>query len=224
MHEIIPSPGTEDKEFSEIKKKIELVKPFARTVHIDILDGKFAPNTTFSDPEPFKKYTKDLPAGRQGLSFEVHLMVEDPVKHLKKWADAGFRRFIGQIEKMSDQAEFVAEAQLLGEAGLALDLQTPVDSLKIPIDDLDTLLIMTVQAGFSGQAFQEQAIEKVKTLVEKTEVPIEVDGGVNDETILVAEASGAKRFVATSFLFSLGTPQEQYQMLQKKLQELAPQK
>ncbi|HZE86890.1 MAG TPA: hypothetical protein VE090_01650 [Methylomirabilota bacterium] len=213
MYKIIPSPGTDNKEWSDIEKKIELVRPFAKTIHIDVIDGDFAPNTTFADPLPFAKYTKDM-------LFEVHFMVREPIKHLQFWADAGFRRFIGQVEKMSDQEEFVARAQLLGEVVLALDKQTPVDGIHVPLDDLDGLLVMTIQAGFSGQKFEEALLEKVKTLRSRTELPIEVDGGMNDETILVASAAGATRFVATSFLFNLETPEKQYHLLQKQLELL----
>jgi len=229
MYEIIPSPGTENKDFSEIEKKIELVKPFVKTIHIDVIDGKFANNTTFADPAPFVKYTKILPSGKrgqligeEGLVFEVHLMVEDPIKHIKTWANAGFQRFIGHIEKMPSQEAFVAEAQLYGEVALAIDKQTPVDAIKVPFADLDALLVMTIQAGFSGQTFEEALLEKVKKIrVGNPDLPIEVDGGLNDETIAVAAESGANRFVATSFLFNLQTPEAQYQLLEQKLQELS---
>src|SRR6266403_1175527 len=197
MFEVIPSPGTFVKDWEEFEKKIELVKPFAQTIHVDIVDGIFAPNTTFADPEPFKKFTKDM-------FFEVHLMTDDPIKHLKRWADAGFRRFIGHIEKMPDQEEFVAQAQLLGEVGLALDKQTPLEGIKVPYRDLDVLLVMLIQAGLSGQQFQEELLEKVKRLRIRDQVtlPIEVDGGINDETIQIAAAAGVNRFVVTSFVYN----------------------
>ncbi len=229
MFEIIPSPGTDNKEFEEIEKKISQVRPFVRTIHIDVCDGKFAPNTTFSDPEPFKKLTKDLPedeagwsTGEKGLYFEVHLMVEDPIQHLKKWADAGFRRFIGQIEKMPSQEEFVAEAQMFGEVGLAIDGPTPLDTVKISYEDVDVMLFYTGdKAGFSGKSFQEDRLDKVKALREINEyLPIEVDGGINDETIEIAAAAGVTRFVTTGFLFGLNSPEEQYKLLEQKLNEL----
>lgn len=228
MYEIIPSPGTENKDWSEIEKKIEAVKPFVKTIHIDVCDGKFASNTTFADPELFKKFTKELPSGLRGqmvggkgLVFEVHLMVEDPIKYLKPWADAGFHRFIGQIEKMPDQEAFVAEAQLYGEVALAIDKQTPLDAIKLNLENLDSLLVMTIQAGFSGQKFEESLLSKVKEARAKNEyLPIEVDGGINDETIDIAAAAGANRFVATSFLFGFETPEEQYKLLREKLQQL----
>ncbi|HEX8932127.1 MAG TPA: hypothetical protein VF810_03155, partial [Patescibacteria group bacterium] len=203
----------DNKEWLDIEKKIELVRPFAKTIHIDVVDGIFAPNTTFADPIPFAQVAKEL-------FLEVHLMVDEPIKHLHKWAEAGFRRFIGHVEHMSDQAEFIAEAQLLGEVALALDKQTPIETLQVPLEDLDGLLVMTIQAGLSGQKFEEQLLDKVKQLRAKTALPIEVDGGINDQTIQVAAAAGATRFVATSFLFNLETPSHQFGLLQKNLQAL----
>jgi ribulose-phosphate 3-epimerase len=214
MYEIIPSPGTDNKDFSEIERKIELVRPFAKTIHVDVVDGKFAHHKTLQDPAPFTKYAKDS-------LLEVHLMVDEPVTYLKPWAEAGFQRFIGHVEKMSDQAEFIAEAQLLGEVGLALDKQTPIDAIHASPEDLDCILVMTIQAGHSGQQFEEILLEKIKKLREKTSIPIEVDGGINDETIEIAAAAGANRFVATSFLFNNVQPsKEQFLLLQQKLDKL----
>ncbi|HWY79221.1 MAG TPA: hypothetical protein VNW29_02590 [Candidatus Sulfotelmatobacter sp.] len=231
MFEIIPSPGTENNDFSEVEKKINAVKPFIRSIHIDVCDGKFAPNTTFADPEPFRKYIKQMATERsgwvtedKGILFEVHLMVEEPINYLQKWADVGFTRFIGQVEKMSSQEEFIAEAQLLGEAGLAIDGPTPFDAIKVKYDDLDVILFYTAdKAGFSGKAFQEDRLDKVKALRKLNEyVPVEADGGVNDETIQIAAAAGVNRFVSTGFLFSFDTPEGQLKLLERKLQELQP--
>jgi ribulose-phosphate 3-epimerase len=210
MFEVIPSPGTFVKDWAEFEKKIELVRPFAKTIHVDVVDGIFAPNTTFADPEPFAKYAKDF-------ILEVHLMVDEPVNHLHKWADAGFRRFIGHIEKMSDQPEFVAQAQLLGEVVLAIDKPTPIDAIQASFEDLDGLLVMLIQAGLSGQKFEEPLLEKVKQLREKTQLPIEVDGGINDKTIAIAAAAGVNRFVATSFLYNAESPEEQFKQLHESL-------
>lgn len=213
MYEIIPSHGTYTKDWAEIEKRIESVRPFAKTIHVDVVDGIFAPNKTFADPAPFKKYAKDF-------LLEVHLMVDSPINYIQAWADAGFARFIGQIEKMPDQAEFVAAAQLLGEVVLAIDKPTKVEDIHVPFQDLDGLLVMTIQAGLSGQQFEEALVEKVKALRSQTDLSIEVDGGINDQTILVAEAAGANRFVVTSFLFDIETPQKQFELLQQSLQSL----
>jgi ribulose-phosphate 3-epimerase len=214
MFEVVP--GVLEKEWAEIEKKIEAVLPFAKTIHVDLIDGKFRHNHTFADPTPFAKYAKDV-------KLELHMMVEDPIAYLKPWADAGFQRFIGHIEKMSDQAEFVAQAQLLGEVALAIDLKTPLDEIKVNLEDLDSLLVMSVETGHSGQQFEEEVMQKVKQIREKhLYLPIEVDGGVNDETIQIAAADGATRFVATSFLHTMGTPASQYNLLMEKLKELTP--
>lgn len=208
MNEVIPSPGTENKSWEEIEEKINLVKPFARTLHIDVLDGQFAPNTTFSDASKFIGYTR-------GTLFEVHLMVNDPLKYLKDWADAGFQRFIGQIEKMPDPVEFVAQGQLLGAVGLAIDGPTNLDVLgDINLNDLDCLLIMTINAGFSGQEFKFEMLEKIREIRKKyPHLSIEVDGGINDKTIIEAKNAGANRFVTTSALYNAGNIIEEFKKL-----------
>jgi ribulose-phosphate 3-epimerase len=215
MYEIIPSPGTSDLIWEGIDKKIQVIKPFAKTIHIDVCDGIFAPSVTFSDPAPFKKYTSEI-------YFEVHLMVEEPVKHLQKWADAGFKRFIGQIEKMSDQAEFVAQAQMLGQAALAVDGPTSLDQLAVSFEDLDAILFYTGdKAGYSGKPFQEDRLEKIEKVREQMPyLPIEADGGINDETIGWAFAKGVTRFVTTKFLFDMGDPGEQFKLLEVVLNKL----
>ncbi|OGH11187.1 MAG: hypothetical protein A2857_04270 [Candidatus Levybacteria bacterium RIFCSPHIGHO2_01_FULL_36_15] len=199
-------PAILEKEWVEIEKKIELVKPFTDTIHIDIIDGKFAPNTTFLDPAPFAKYTKDI-------FFEVHLMVDNPISYLRPFADAGFKRFLGHVEKMSDQIEFVAEAELLGEVALALDGKTPIDAIKAPLTDLEMILIMTINAGFSGQKFMPELLEKVKTIRAHSDIPIEVDGGINEKTITSAKKTGASIFSVNSCIFKSASPQATYQLL-----------
>lgn len=203
MIEIIP--GILEKEWSEIQKKLDLVKPFAKWVHIDLLDGRFAENTSFLNPEPFKAYT-------DSLFLEVHLMVEEPEQYIEPFAKAGFRRFIGHIEKMSDQAAFVARGELWGDVGLALDAETPLERIQIPFTDLDFLTIMTVKAGFSGQPFQKEPLEKCKKVREKSDIPLEIDGGVSTETLLLGKEAGVTRFVVTSGLFT-ADPHASYQSL-----------
>jgi len=209
MFEIIP--GILEKNWEEIEKKIEIVKPFAKSIHIDIIDGKFAPNTTFLDPTPFAKYSQDI-------LFELHMMVKNPIQYLKPFADAGFRRFLGHIEKMPDQREFVAKAAKLGEVGLAIDGPTDLSRIKIPYEQLDSVLVMAIKAGWSGQKFNPEYLKKVEIIHSVQEgINIEVDGGINDRTILLAKNEGANKFVSTSFIFgvhpSVGRPQSQFNLL-----------
>lgn len=203
MNEIIP--GILEQEWSEIEKKLESLKPFAKSVHIDIIDGKFADNTTFLNPEPFKKYSEDF-------LLELHMMVDNPIQYLKPWAECGFERFIGHIEKMPDPVEFVAQGQLLGAVGLAIDGPTDLSTLEnMNLNDLDTLLVMTITAGRSGQEFQPEFLEKVSKIKQIAPyLPIEVDGGINSETIILAHNAGANRFVSTSHLFASQNLEQKY--------------
>lgn len=204
-HEVIP--GILEQDWEKIEKKIELVKPFSKSVHVDLLDGIFAPNKTWMDPVPFQKYAKDI-------TLEVHMMVDNPVLYVKPFADAGFTRFIGQLERMPDQTEFVAEAEQYGEVALAVDSQTPVEAITVNFEDLDFVFVMTVKAGFSNQSFLPDMLKKVKAFRKKDKwIPIEVDGGINDKTIVKAQKSGATRFVSTGYIFGSDKPRERYEHL-----------
>jgi ribulose-phosphate 3-epimerase len=205
--EIIPSPGTNNATWDDMRQKLDMVKPFAKVIHIDLLDGKFAPNTTLLDAAPFAPYAKDI-------IFEAHLMVEHPAQYLEAFADAGFKRFIGQIEQMPDINEFIAKAESLGEVGLGVDTQTPVDAIFPYLEDIDFGFVMTVKAGFSRQSFMPEMLEKVKKLKEMDPLlPIEVDGGIKDSTIVAAREAGATRYVSTGFIFDAPKPEEGYHTL-----------
>ncbi|MGH2613144.1 MAG: hypothetical protein ACRDFB_08890, partial [Rhabdochlamydiaceae bacterium] len=205
-------PGILEQSWEEIDKKLQQVSPFAKEIHIDLIDGKFAHTKTFFDPQPFKKYS-------DRTFFELHMMVDNPLQYLKPWADAGFKRFIGHVEKMSHIDEFVAEGQLLGEVGLAIDVNTSIEHIKVNLDYLDCLLVMTAHAGMSGQEFMPDCLAKVRELRKKTLIPITVDGGINKETLPQAAKAGANRFVATSALFTSGDTKKNYHLLTKLAEE-----
>ncbi|MBI4079283.1 MAG: hypothetical protein HY429_03245 [Candidatus Levybacteria bacterium] len=202
MYEVVP--GVLEKTWEEVEAKIQLLAPFAKTIHIDIADGIATNNVTFLDPLPFAKY-------KDQFFLELHMMVKEPIDYLKPFAAAGFQRFLGHVELMSDQVAFIADGQLLGEVGLALDGPTSIDSIRVPYEDLDAILIYTCEKmGFSGPPFMPERLEKVKALRAKTSIPIEVDGGVKDHTVKLAKDAGATRFVATSFISSAPDPHGAY--------------
>lgn len=219
MNELIVSLGTENKTWEDIEKKLQIVKDFAKIIHVDIIDGKFAQNVTFMDPSPFQAY-------KDAFLLEVHFMTENPIQYIKPFAKAGFKRFIGHIEKIPNTAEFVAEGQLYGEIGIAIDAPTPVDSLhEVHFEDLDFITVMTVKAGISGQAFLEDQLAKLKKIkaqvnreVLASDFGIEVDGGINRETILKAKEAGANRFSVTSAIFKETDPKEAYESLLRSIQ------
>ncbi len=203
-------PGILEHNWASIEQKLEQVKTFTDSVHIDIIDGKFADNRTFLDPEPFKKYSGEL-------FLELHMMVEEPVNLVEEWAGAGFKRFLGHVEHMSSQKEFIEHAKKYGEAGLALDGPTHISAIKLPFEELDSILIYTSnRVGFSGPPLMEDRLDKIRHLKKLTNVPIEVDGGINDGTILRALIAGAERFVSTSHIWNSENPADQY----KKLEDL----
>jgi len=204
MHNVIP--GILEKDWVEIERKLEIIRPFSKTVHIDFLDGKFSEESSFMDFNSFAKYKSDF-------FMEAHLMVENPTQYVKLLASAGFKRFIGHIEKMVDVDEFIAEGQIFGEVGLALDIDTPVSSITIPFDDIDAVLIMAAKVGKSGQAFSQSALLKIQELRKQTIVPIEVDCGINEESIIAAKVMGANRFVTDSFIFESEDPLNAFEKL-----------
>lgn len=212
MNEIIP--GILEKDWKQIEEKIELVLPFAKTIQIDILDGKFAPNVTFLDPEPFRKYADKV-------ILEAHLMVNEPIDYVESFAKAGFKRFNGHIEKMSSQKEYIDLAKKFGEAGLAIDEPTSLDSINIDFNDPDCFLLMSVKTGFSGQSLLPEVFEKIRELRQKTKKPIEVDGGANKETIEKLKDVGVQKVAVTSSLFSASDIAKEYQELQAMFSNLS---
>lgn len=204
MNNVEIIPGILEQTWAEIEKKLHTIEPFATSVHIDVIDGKFASVTTFLDPEPFRNYTEILLC-------EVHLMVEEPIEWIERFGKVGFKRFLGHIENMSDQNAFVAKAREYGEGILALDAQTSIHDIAHP-QETDGIVVMTVHAGLSGQTIQEPLLQKVMHL-KGLHIPLEVDGGMNDRTIVLAKEAGATRCVATSFLFGSENPQTAFQTL-----------
>lgn len=202
-------PTILEKNWEEIEKKFEVYKAFARAVHIDFIDGKFTDNLTFLNPEPFLKYSKYF-------ELEAHLMVEEPINYLDNLSKSGFKTYLGHIEKMSDQVEFVARAEALGRVGLALDIETPVSNIKVSYEDLDRILLMGIHAGASGRPFDDRVIQKVKSIAGSGFSNIQVDGGVDHKTLPLLRQNGVKFFCVNSFLFK-GIPKEQFQLLQSLL-------
>src|SRR3989344_9600867 len=171
-------PGILEQTWQEIDRKINIARTFSNTIHIDIIDGEFVNHKTFLDPAPFKKYSSEI-------FFELHMMVIDPIKLVAPYAAAGFRRFLGHVEHMSSQKDFVDEAKKYGEVGLALDGPTHESVIKVPFETLDTVLVYTSDhVGFSGPPLVPERLEKTRHLKRLTKIPIEVDGGISDKTIL----------------------------------------
>jgi ribulose-phosphate 3-epimerase len=193
MIEIIPAPGTV-KTFEEVRSSIEKVAPFVSWIHLDIADMTLVQNDTFRDLSQWK----GLPPH---LSFEAHLMVSNPEKYIRPLVDAGFKRLIAHVE-CQDPRRFIDDCQYEEiEVGMALDGPSAVEEIEPFFEEIDVALIMGYQAGFSGQEFQQETLEKLKAIrVSYPEVVLEVDGGVNDKTAPAVKDAGATRLVTTTYL------------------------
>jgi ribulose-phosphate 3-epimerase len=198
-NEIIPAILEENIE--EVKRKFKLVKPYVEIVQVDILDGVYAQGKTIEIGE--LKGLEEI----KGLKIDFHLMVSEPALLVDDCREARGYRVIGQIEMMSDQEEFVRIVKNVGMlAGLAIDLKTPVEAIEERfLEEIDCVLVMSVKAGESGQAFQKEALEKIKRLRGLSEkhgnFNIAVDGGLNKETVMDCLGAGANQLGVTSAIF-----------------------
>ena len=171
-------------------------------VHWDVMDGQFVPNITFG-----QHVIKGLrPAS--GLFFDVHLMIESPERYLADFRDAGADMLVVHVESTVHLQRTLAEIRRLGmKAGAALNPATPLSSLDYVLDDLDMVLVMSVNPGFGGQKFLPATLRKVADLRAKlngagrADCLIQVDGGVNLENTGALVKAGANVLVSGSAFF-----------------------
>lgn len=194
MAEVVPTILTVD--FSEYIEKLNALKGISDRVQVDIIDGKFINNQTIS-LESLKNEPTDL-------RVDLHLMVKEPEEWVNRALEILPDRVIGQVEMMYEPLKFVNRMVEGGiELGIALDLETPVESVSEEIYHMvDLVLLLSVKAGFSGQKFDQRVlekIEKVKKIVGDL-VGIGVDGGLDEKKIPLCQKAGANIFyIGNSF-------------------------
>lgn len=203
-------PAILAKTFSELKEKIRQVESYVNWVQLDILDGNFAPNLTWNNPQ-------ELDAQDFSVFLEAHLMVLNPDKILDAWLASGIKRIIVHIEavgsekshtktdplqhKVIDMSQKVREAQV--QFGLALNPETPISAVKDFLDYCDLVLLLAVSPGFGGQKFKEEVLPKISEVRKITDkVKIEVDGGINLVTGKKCAEAGADILVSNSYIFN----------------------
>lgn len=212
MLEIIPAILTNDLE--ELKEKLAALEGRVGRVQVDVVDGVFAKNRTV-----MPDVLEDIPTD---LAIDFHLMTREPAGWIERCVRGMAERIFGQVEMMSQQADFVQEVTKVGlGVGLALDLPTPVAKIEPEIlTNLDAVLVMSVKAGFGGQKFEPAALEKIKELDEirvrdNTPFRICVDGGIGKENIAQVRRAGADEVAIGKSLFA-GSLEQNLNRLQEK--------
>jgi ribulose-phosphate 3-epimerase len=197
------SPSILSADFSILGDEIKsLEKAGADLIHIDVMDGHFVPNITMGPPiiKMVRKCTK--------LPFDVHLMISPVEKYIKAFADAGSDIITIHPEATDNLKRAVGTIKSLGKkAGVSLNPKTPISALMDVINDIDLILIMSVNPGFAGQSFMGEVLPKVTELRKmindkKLKIDIEIDGGINFETAPLAVKAGANILVSGTTIFS----------------------
>ena len=191
-------------------------------LHVDVMDGVFVPNLTFGAKviETVRKLTE--------MPLDVHLMVVEPEKYFDSFAKAGASTLTIHVEAAPHLHRQLARIRELGcKAGVTLNPGTPLSSIEEVAGDVDLVLVMSVNPGFGGQQFIERSVDKVRRTRQLLDTAgnraatLEVDGGINRETIARCWRAGADTFVAGNAIFSAADPRAEIGALKARCAEVA---
>ncbi len=206
------APSLLSADFSRLADAVQSVEGSADLLHCDIMDGRFVPNITMGPliVEAVRKTTE--------LPLDVHMMIVEPDRYLSDFRQAGADMISVHWEACPHLERTIDQIHQLGAlAGVALNPATPVQALVDILDELDYVLIMSVNPGFGGQTFWPRATIKIRQAAQMRkgrERPlIEVDGGINQETADPVRAAGADILVAGSYVFASANPAERVKIL-----------
>lgn len=197
-NEILIAPSVLSADFKNLESEIKKIEEAgADMVHIDVMDGHFVKNITFG--ECVIKAIKETTS----LFLDVHLMIENPYEYIEYFSNAGADGITFHVESKSDIDKTIKKIKSFKKSpALSISPNTKIEEVIPYMNDIDMVLIMTVNPGFGGQEIIKETIDKVKELSKMyKDKKIEVDGGINDKTVNLVKEAGANVIVAGSYIF-----------------------
>ena len=193
------APSLLSADFGNLREEAKQVEPLASYFHIDVMDGHFVPNLTIGPPV--------VNSLRKGLQrpLDIHLMIDHPTTYAPKFEVSSDDYIVFHIESKDDPKQTIKVIRATGaQIGLSLRPRTPLDTIFPYLDQVDLVLIMSVDPGFGGQAFMPEAVDRIRSLrrrIEDRSVEVAVDGGIDVDNVRAVVEAGATIVVAGSAIF-----------------------